>query len=415
VLTSDVVLTLNYPAPKFVGGIYAEILSIIGTTGAEACNSDPAPSGLGNVDGLWSYGTVNQSLKTSTRTWNFKVPSTVRTTFTGRIVGVVGDTYVAPTPLPTPVVNYSPTIAHARNGMVYATSDSPNLAYVGLDGSYQGLSLDLPAFANAVATYIGPTPADDLTWFTTDVDVDNLAYVGVVTGDGTVYSIESGAGTIPLLNDLVIDATSPTNRAWFVSISSGYINNVTLNPGPPRLTLGTPIPLVQPQYIAFGPPPQQHIFVTSYWGNTLTAYSAVDGSLVGSYPTPTACNGPAQVVLGPDDKLWFTQFGQFGGVCNMDAAGTTFTRVTSSPNPQGLAVSRSATGTGSAVWVTDFAKLSVTELVEGESAFISIVLPTGSALNTIAASPAVAGPPAHPAYIWAATDAGLHRLQPAAP
>jgi hypothetical protein len=412
VLTTNVVLTMNYPSPKFLGGLYAEITTLSGT-GAESCNSSAAPTGLSATKGLWAYGSVRQSSKTSTTAWNFKFTSGQRSTFSGRIVGILGDSF---TTLPAPYSNDSATIAYARNRMVYAPWASATLAFVGLDGSNLNTPVSIPFNASSLATYLGATALDDLIWFTTYVNASNDEYVGVVKSDGTVVSTDGAPGEAspPGLRGIVVDPTT-VNRAWYISTGNavGWFRSVTFDPVGGTLTLGTTVAITSLQAIAFGPSPNQYIFASSYSGNRIYAYSAANRSLQATITPWAECTGPRQIILGPDDKLWFGQYNAGnGGFCNMNASGTTFVKLTTAANPRCLTVGKSVTGAGSAVWVADYSGRSATELIEGATAYYSVVVPSGTDLRPIAASPAVTTPVEYPAYIWVVTNGGLERLQP---
>jgi hypothetical protein len=410
VLTTSVVLTMNYPSPKFLGGLYAEITTLSGT-GAESCNSSAAPTGLSATKGLWAYGSVRQSAKTSTTPWNFKFTSGQRSTFSGRIVGVLGDSF---TSLPAPYSNDSATIAYARNRMVYAPWASATLAFVGLDGSNLNTPVSIPFNASSLATYLGATASDDLIWFTTYENALSDEYVGVVKGDGTVVSTDGAPGlpSAPGIRGIVVDPTT-ANRAWYISTQAGWFRSVTFDPVAGTLALGSTVAVSSLQAIAFGPSPNQYIFASSYSGNRIYAYSAANRSLQATITPSVECTGPMQIILGPDDKLWFGQFNAGnGGFCNMNAAGTTFVKLATASNPRCLTVGKSVEGTGNAVWVADFAGRSATELIEGATAYYSVVVPSGTDLRPIAASPAVTSPVQYPAFIWVVTNGGLERLQP---
>lgn len=407
VLTTDVTVTLNYPSPRFLGGIHAEITGLSGT-GAEACNSSAAPTGLDATRGLWSYGTLLQSAKTATAAWNFKFTSGQRTAFSGRIVGVIGDSF---TSLPNPFRNNMSTFAYARNRIVYPDASGPTLVSVGLDGTNLDAPVTLPLTGTSVAASLGATSADDLVWFTTSYS-GLTAYVGVVKGDGTVIYTNGapGASTNPNLLNIIVDPVTP-NRAWYVHGSVGF-RSVTYDPDAGTLALGTLVSLGRASSIAFGPAPDRYIFATTGTNNQINAYSATDRSLKGSF-TPTAeCGNPVAILLGPDDKLWFAQNAPGNlGFCNVDASGTTFTKIMASPNPRGLAVAGSVVGPGRSVWAADYTNKTVTELVEGASAFFSVVIDNID-VRAIGVSPVVATPVTHPEYIWVCTQAGLRRLQP---
>ncbi len=425
VLSAGVTITLGYPTPQFAGALYAEIQTL-SVTGEEGCNSSTAPSGLSSTLGLWSFGTVNQTTKTSATTWRFKKITGQKSTFSGRIVGVVGSKS-ATIPQPMPSSSGTSGIAATRNGLVYSAQSSANLVFLSLDGSTYTLSNALPAVGNAVATYVGATAADDLTWFTTqpavagDTGTLSHAYVGVVKSDGTVIAVDGWSSqTAPGLYFIVVDPTNP-RKAWFIIAQYLYIRSVTFD-GNSTLTLGQTnlagglIPVAAaPNGLVFGPSPNNYLFTSRQSGtaaNTIYRYNVTIDPYTNVTPnitTTVACNGPKAMILDPDNvHIWFVHYGVSGGYCVMNLDGTGMTEVLGSmPNPVSLTVGKSVTGVvqTNAVWGLDVNAKSVTELIPGQSAFFSVALPVGTgAVKDIAATPAVVGPPAYSATVWVPTN-----------
>jgi hypothetical protein len=231
-------------------------------------------------------------------------------------------------------------------------------------------------------------------------------------GLGRVDRRAPGLPSAPGIRGIVVDPTT-VNRAWYISIQAGWFRSVTFDPVAGTLALGSTVAVSSLQAIAFGPSPNQYIFVSNNFGNKIYAYSAADRSLQATITPSAECTGPIQIILGPDDKHWFGQYNAGnGGFCSINAAGTTFIKLMTAANPRCLTAGKSVTGAGNAIWVADFAGRSATELIEAATAHYSVAVPSGTDLRPIAASPAVTSPVEYPAFIWVVTNGGLERLQP---
>jgi hypothetical protein len=390
----------NHQGTRYApGALYLELTSM-SATGAEGCNSDPAPTGLSGSLGLWSYGTLTNGSPTADRTWNLKLPTGQKVTFAGRVVGVMAaeQTFVAPhSSSPWPFATF------LRDHMVYAQTGTARLQRFELNGALRGSAITVPAEVTTVAASLGSSSADDLVWFTT-TNVSNLSHVGVLKSTDVPISVQVTTGAAPSLFNIVADPTNHA-RAWFVRRTSdgagSAINSVTVDLGRSSVALGSEFPGSANSQIAFGP--SNLLYVSD--NTAIRAYDVSSGSLVlagGPYTPPAACSAPYVLLQGPDGKIWFTR--AEGGVCNMTAAGS-FTYVGAGSVSGGLVVAKAVFGSGDSVWAMKDGV--VTEYVEGAPAFFSIAIPGGVGMS-MGSHPAASG---QPAYIWAACTK-LERVQP---
>jgi hypothetical protein len=469
-LEAIVTITLNYPAPQFVGGIYAEITTLDPVTGYTACNSAPVPDGLSDQYGLWSYGTLRPGAASTPGPWKFGYPSgAAPSKFAGRIVGVPGTTLPVTSSLPRPEnpgATRSPTIVYERERMAYVALGG-TINYVGLDGAATGSPVAFPAgqAGRSLAYKAGAVASADLLWFTTG------NYVGVVY-QGVAYSLTtSDVGLDPWdgLGSIVLDPTTP-NRAWFLAqwsglycgSWSGWFRSVDFTP-PGTLTLGAERripcdpcanPSRWPYALAIAPPRSGSGSTDPYWfyitGNDATPFGGsnyfeaydsagnVQQDLQALPGYPAACHIPFTPIVGPGNVLWFGGYRDAGypgdktylydySFCSYDPATNAFAVVPISTRSDyngasgaaGVGPAVGPGGSGSVVWGIDMRpdlnRQSVRQLVGAADAQFAVewAVASGWDVASIASSPAVTvGAVDHPAYLWVTTANGVLRLQP---
>ena len=423
---ANVVLTQKYASPTFLGAVYAQI-DAVSATGVQACNNAAKPSGLSDTWGLWSYGSLNWGTPTaaaasSTAEWNWVTASASRFTFTGSIRGVLGDLYPpAPGGLDSACIGTT-CITYDGSHVVYASASTTGLVFVNLDGTYASTSQRLPARANSLAA----DATNGRIWFTTDPLV-GTAYAGYLSTTGAdVVSGPTTAAANPTLGSIVVDPDDAT-RAWFfewvpggtANLSGSYIFSVTVGSTPGRAFFGNGTGAASGLAI-LGSGAAKRLYLTYRGLDIIEQYDAagvIHGTVSSATLDAAGCQGPADVIADTaGGKLWFSA-ATSGAVCTLTATQATppvftVTRVGSISNPRGLV---RTPGSGQ-VWAVSFSDTTtpgeVQRMIPGDPSY-PVAVPGTSTLESITASPAVAGPPAYPEALWITNGSGgLVRLQP---
>jgi uncharacterized Zn-binding protein involved in type VI secretion len=392
---ANVVVTQRYASPAFLGAVYAEIVILSGT-GAEACNSAAAPTGLSASKGLWFYGTLNADSPSATREWDFSFTSSQKTTFSGRIVAVRGDTFT--TSLPADA-GWAYSMDYNGVNMVYGSGATSNLVFANLDGSYSNLSDALPAQVMSVRA----DTSSGRIWFTTDNDGLSKGWAGYLASGGTgVVSGKPSENNSPNLDAITVDPDDPA-KAWFYGSQSGLSTIWSITVGSPP-TFSSFAGGGAGNGLAIGA--DKNIYLTHYGANTIQKYSRA-GALIATYTTPTGCRGPGYIMRNASDgNLWFTAGGD-AAVCSMTTGGS-FTAEGAVPNARALVL-----GPSNQVWSTNMgAPPSAYRIIRGDPTY-AVQLGGAWSIGGIAASPDIVGPPAYPAAVWVRNGSyGLVRLQP---
>ncbi|MGA8890208.1 MAG: hypothetical protein WB493_01480 [Anaeromyxobacteraceae bacterium] len=440
VLAAPVRITLGASSPGLAGGLYAEIQSLSGT-GGEGCNSATAPTGLDATKGLWSYGTVRPGATTADVTWQLRWVSGQRTTFTGRIVGVLGVTFGYTVNMPAALGDQyyrDPIIAYTRNKMAYASA-SGKIVYVNLDGTYSS-SVTLPSApgtataeaANSLAFHAGASAASDVLWFTTN------NHVGVVHG-GSVYSSQiDPEGTYAGHAGGASIAVDPTteNRAFFVSRGESGFRSATFDPAAtptPTVTPGTPVSTGNPPWglaiaAATAPETGTWIYVSTniiFPGNVdwMKAYT-LGGALASTIYDRTGlafatCSDAFSMNVSPvDGKLWYASCTPVCGFCSYDpsVSGGSYERFSQVSSASSVSFAKAVMGADTVPWGSDIGgNPNYAWQIASGSTFRVTYPDTGwpTSVPSSAGSPAVSVEGTdYPAYLWVTTGNGLLRLQP---
>jgi len=384
---AQVTVTSLLAEPTSLGGVYAEITSWAGTVpGNGACNSVPAPTGLNTLGlGLWYYDKIMFG-GSATTGWTFNYAGGGQFSFSGRIVAAKVDEMTGGAQgLLTPFFGEQ-TIGDNGTNIVYAVKDDPSLQFVNYDGTNAGLSMQLAANPAAIAA----DTADGWVWYLSEND--SGGWVGNVSSAGTAGgSVQDGGND---LGGLVVDPTA-TGRAWFRSGTGGYFRSITAASLFP--ILGSKItPGWTPYGLAFGPAPDQHLFITSLTGNTIMVYTS-EGVYLRAFSTPEGCRGPASIMLGPDGKMWFSAVTD-DAVCTATAAGDV-APMNDAAGPGQLAFNPD----NGEVWVASSLPNQVARMDASGPGYRVTLPPTG-----VGASSIVFGG----GKFWATNDLGVYRIEP---
>ncbi len=285
--------------PTWLSGVYAEITDMGGVTGDEACNPVPAPAGMSNDYGLWSYGALKPWAPDVTQTWIFNLTTTASFTFHGRIVAAkVDDLSVASPPSGLAIATIDGDVVYYGAG----TSDF-RLFRVNSSGTLVATSARaLPDTALSIAT----TPAKWF-WYVTGA-ADGKNHVGYfdanLTGGADVRLTDFGSNT-----DIQIVADpGNSDRAWFVTSASQYLGWIAA--GSPPSVQSYYLWMGRPSGLAIGPGFEaalSTIYVTFPDDKLISMHLSSDPSTWGAVGTVTVpgCEGPNQIVLGPDGNMYY--------------------------------------------------------------------------------------------------------------
>lgn len=406
---ANVVVTAKYPSPTFLGGVYAQIDSILSGTGVQACTGNldaTPPDGLSNTWGLWSYGSLGAN-GTATAEWDFVTGSAASFTFRGSLRGVVGDQFAYGASSPSPpamagalddlrrVVAYSP----ATRGIVYVTSGGA-IAFVNLDGTLD--KVYTPA-AGAIQT-LAVHPTASTVWFTkwTNVSGSNSLSYGLLQADGTLVG-EQTYGEDGLVTNIAPDPNDATGlRALFVDTNTGggRILAVQNNGGSDfGLSAATPtdIPV---RDLAFGG--DGKLYVTGQT-NTLRVCTTHPALSADCTTTIAATGGNPWTVatLAAPDKVAY-------GV-----RGTAIYKVASSgaQTQVGAFSSIPVQVASGAIWFPFNWPTQYYVQVGHPNAYAAELLGTTANSQLAASPPVTVGEISHPGYLWVGGSAGIYRVR----
>ena len=413
---ANVIITQKYgqsSSPSFLGAVYAQI-DTVSASGTQACNNAPKPTGLSDAYGLWSYGSLNWGTPTaaaasSTVEWDWTWTSGSRFTFSGTIQGVMGD--LVSTGL-DPACNWYSCIVYDGSHVVYASASTARLLFVNLDGSHAITSDLLPAKGTSLAA----DAVNGRVWFTTE-ELGGTGYAGYLSTTGTDVASRATAASAPTLGSIVIDPDGAT-KAWFLETVTGsgggsWVYSITVG-APPVLAfkgLGTG---VANGLAILGSGAAKRIYVTYRGLDIIEQYDSdvvLQGTVSSGTLTAAGCRGPAEIISDTaGGKLWFSAETS-GAVCTLTPA-LSVAQVGAITNPRGLVQAPS----NDRVWAVSFSDTTtpgqVQRMIPGDPPF-PVAVPGTSTLQSITASPAVAGTPAYPEALWITNGAGgLVRLRP---
>ncbi len=177
-------------------------------------------------------------------------------------------------------------------------------------------------------------------------------------GDGALDSA-ADAATIPDAPADCSPLAPPTITEFAVTSTAGA--------GPSSIVLGPDGNMWFTLNAAFGS-------TNANTGNALGRISP-DGSTQTSFALPTAGSGPADLVVGPDGNIWFTEFrvGQVGHIAPDGTGAVEYTLPATGSQPNGIAV-----GPDGKIWFTDLGANSVGWIPVTGGQATEIPLPEGN-------------------------------------
>ncbi len=202
-------ITSNYAATTIPGALYAKITAV-SAAGVTPCNSAPAPSGMTDLAGLWSYGTIGPGLYTS-KAWSFSNASTTNFQFVGAIYGVLAVESTSPVP--------QTTVSGLGTKITFGINNTSTVATMNSSFVEESATVGGGARGTVVNSVAGDL-VNSRIWYATTGGADSPYpnYVGYIGSDltGGSYATVEGTSQSNLLFRNVVPDPHVAARAWFI-------------------------------------------------------------------------------------------------------------------------------------------------------------------------------------------------------
>ncbi len=338
-------LTLNATGAVAATAVYAKI-TYMSRTGSEGCNDpNPIPYDIGKGYGIWSYGILAPGATTMSadQNWYFATNiSSTAFTFAGSVFGTWVDyfdtTYAPNVPMILGSSSAPASVAAAYGAKMVYAGQSANFVLVDENGASAQIFSGLSGNATSIATDIGNTRI----WYTTDT-----GYVGEWdVGTPTKREVATGATG---LRGIVVDPGDAT-RAWFVTRTPDKVQSVSIGTGSAVLDASFATNSgAKPELLAFGA--NGNLYVTVFTPAQLEEWTT-SPAWVRTATAAAGCEGPSEIIKGPDDNLWISA-NWAKSVCKYVPGATTFGQVVQlgNANPSGPLTF----GSDGNLWVVSYA------------------------------------------------------------